>query len=181
MKVSAVLTPSPATHAAARRAPVAKDEAGAPRPAVDLRTGVTKEFLQAALTTQIGKAVEETLQTHGMSLQDTVGQDWSAEATSDRIVAGTTALLGVFARQNPDLSKAELVDRFEATIRGGIAKGYEEALSILEGMAAFDPSVRALGQETMRLVGSKLDTWFARVREGLQASAPDASSPDRAQ
>jgi len=181
LKVAAVSTALP-SQPTTRRTSYAKESAGATLPPLDLKRGVTKEYLQAALTTRIGKAIEETLQANGLSLDDTVGVDWSADATSDRIVAGTTSLLGIFARQNPNLSRSELVAEFEKTIRGGIAKGYQEALSILEAMSAFDDSVRGLGQETMRLVDKKLDDYFAKLRESIQADpASSGSGPAHAQ
>jgi hypothetical protein len=141
----------------------------------DLRRGVTKDFLQSALTTEIGKQIEGVLGKHGLSLTDAAGLDWSAEATSDRIVAGTTALLGVFARQHPELSDEVLLARFEDMIRGGIDRGYQQALSILEAVSTFTPEVRELGQRTIAMTHDKLTSWLAEQRKNLQSgkAGPD--------
>jgi len=164
---------SAATTVATRR--TASAEASEPGKGRLLQThiGIDKEFLQRAITTRIGKAVEETLEANGLSTEGLTGVDWSAEATADRIVAGTTGMLGIFARQNPELSRADLIDKFEATIRGGIAKGYKEALSVLEAVESFDDSIRGLGAETMKRVDSKLDAFFAKLRESAPASPPE--------
>lgn len=143
----------------------------------DLRSGVTKDFLQSALTTEIGKQVQDVLGKHGLSLTDAAGLDWSAEATSDRIVAGTTALLHTFARQNPELSNKELLDRFESTIRSSIDRGYQQALSILEAVSTFSPEVKELGQRTIAMTHDKLTTWFAEQRENLaKPQEPEAEA-----
>lgn len=149
----------------------------------DLRNGVTKDFLQSALTTEIGQQVQDVLGKHGLSLNDASGLDWSAEATSDRIVAGTTSLLGTFARQNPDLSSEALLDKFETTIRNGVDRGYKQALSILEAVSTFSPEVKELGQRTISMTHDKLTSWFAEQRQNLskpatqEADAPKDSPP----
>lgn len=146
-----------------------------PRTTFDLRNGVTKEFLQSALTTEIGKNVQDVLGKHGLSLDDTAGMDWSADATSDRIVAGTTSMLSTFARQNPDLEGEALLDKFETTIRGGIDKGYQQALSILEAVSTFSPEVKELGAKTISMTHDKLTEWFAARKESLKAAEASKS------
>jgi len=171
---------APAVQARAEKvdkAPTQKARASSFATSFDLRNGVTKEFLQSALTTQIGKNVEAILGKHGLSLNDAAGADWSAEATSNRIVAGTTALLGIFARQNPELSDQELLDRFESTIRAGIDRGYREALGILEAVSTFSPEVRELGQTTIAMSHDKLTAWFSQQRENL-AKPPETTPSD---
>ncbi len=175
---AAAATPSRVDKA--DKAPAQKAREASLATSFDLRNGVTKEFLQSALTTQIGKNVESMLGKNGLSLYDAVGSDWSAEATSDRIVAGTTALLGVFARQNPELSDTELLDRFESTIRAGIDRGYREALGILEAVSTFSPEVRELGQKTISMTQDKLTSWFAEQRDNLTKAAAAPTSAEAA-
>lgn len=166
--------PSRAALEKAQRAytrPAERPAANGAQPKVDLRQGLTREYLQEALTTRVGKAVQDTLAAHGMDINAAVGVDVSPEATSDRIVAGTTSLLGVFARQNPKLSKAELIDKFEATIRPAIKKGYREALDILSGFEEFDSGMRAMTDKTQALVDQKLDSYFADLRKSLDEQA----------
>lgn len=144
----------------------------------DLKDGVTREFLQSALTTEIGKQVQDVLGRNGISITDAAGLDWSAEATSDRIVVGTTSLLATFARKHPDLQGQELLDAFERTIRRGIDTGYGHALSILEAVSTFSPEVKDLGQRTIAMTHEKLTKWFAEQAQQLAAPAvAEASAP----
>ncbi len=132
---------------------------------LDLRTGLSKEFLQEALSTRVGKALEEKLSAYGIDLNASAGIDMSSDATADRIVQGTTGLLGVFARQNPDLSESELVDKFEQTVRGAVKKGIGEALDILKGFKEFDSGIASMVDDTSRLVDQKFDAYFADLQD----------------
>lgn len=86
-----------------------------------------------------------------------VPEEHTPEKTSQRIVDGVTALLPVFAKQNPDLEGAELLNKFMETIRGGIDQGYTEAMGILGDIGALDfEGVESGIAETMRLVDEKL-------------------------
>ncbi len=92
------------------------------------------------------------------------------EATAQRIVDGSTALFGVYARQNPDLSEEELIDGFMKTIRGGIEQGYQQAASLLGELGAFKiDGVQSGIEETMRLVEEKLQTFEDDYRASIGA------------
>jgi len=173
MSASAVGAPGYAAvppRATARAAGPATSPGDAPAARFDPARGVSREFLQEALSTQVGRAIADKLGAHGVDLARLGGVDVSADATAGRIFSFTTGLLGVFARQNPDLTEAELVDRFESTIRGAVNQGYREAMGILEGMSAFDDSIRGLAEETMRRLDEMFDAYFAALRAQLESA-----------
>ncbi|MFO0750964.1 MAG: DUF5610 domain-containing protein [Myxococcota bacterium] len=173
----AAVAPARATPAEARKAYTRPSvRPSGDKPKLDLRQGLTLEYLQEALTTRVGKAVEEKLAAQGVDLNDAVGVDVSPEATADRIFRGTTSLLATFARQNPKLSQSDLVDKFETTIRGAIKKGYNEAVHILEGFQEFDDKVRGLVQQTQDVLDKKLDTYFADLRSQLANAGSDTAT-----
>lgn len=92
--------------------------------------------------------------------------DYTPEATADRIVAGVTAFFDVFARQNKELQGDELVDAFIETVKRGVQKGYDEAYKILEGIGAFEvEGVREGIEQTKILVESKLDAFAAEKKQ----------------
>jgi hypothetical protein len=111
-----------------------------------------------------------------------VPEEHTAEKTSQRIVDGVTALLPVFAKQNPELEGAELLNRFMETIRGGIDQGYTEAMGILGDIGALDfEGVESGIAETMRLVDEKLKTFADSYLKQVGVEPGMASTPDASQ
>lgn len=95
-------------------------------------------------------------------------EDTTPEATAERIVSGATSYFEVFKRQNPNLSDEELLNRFLSTIRGGIDRGYSEAVGTLEGLGAFEfEGVKSGVEKTRQLVDEKLAAFEAFKREEL--------------
>lgn len=95
-------------------------------------------------------------------------EEVTPEATATRIVQGTTALFDAFAEQNPELEGDELVDAFIAEVKKGVEAGYEDAFETLEALGAFSfDGVQSGIEETKRLIGEKLDSFAAYLREKL--------------
>jgi hypothetical protein len=104
-------------------------------------------------------------------------EDTTPEATAERIVSGATSYFEVFKRQNPNLSEEELLNRFLSTIRGGIDRGYSEAVEILEGLGAFEfEGVKNGVEKTRQLVDEKLAAFEAFKREELGLPARSVGS-----
>ena len=98
-------------------------------------------------------------------------EDFTPEKTADIIVKGTTAMMDIFAKQNPDLEGEELLDKFMKTIRGGIQEGYSQAKAILGGIGAFEfDGVEDGISKTMSLVEEKLKTFEDQWRKDNLAS-----------
>jgi len=89
------------------------------------------------------------------------GADLSPEATADRIVGFALGLKSVFARQNPDLSPADLLSKFEAEIRRGIGEGFDHARGVLGDLDLLEGKVDENVTATWDLVQQKLDDVFA--------------------
>jgi len=169
---------TPSTSAAtAHKAYTRQSARPTPKPAPDLRQGLTPEYLNEALTTRVGKALAEKLKTWGVNLGDTAGLDVSAEATADRTFKGTTALLPFFARQHPELSQAELVDAFEETIRGAVGQGFDEAFDILSGYEELNGDMRAEAERTRGVLDTMYDDYFSSLRKALSDNPTGALQP----
>lgn len=95
-------------------------------------------------------------------------EDYTPQATADRIVKATTAFFDIYAEQHPELEGEELLQSFLTTIRGGIEKGYGEAYGMLESMGAFQfDGVRESVEQTKLLIDAKLKSYEAFKREQL--------------
>lgn len=104
-------------------------------------------------------------------------EEHTPEATSQRIVDGTTALLAVYAKQHPELQGEELISSFMETIRGGIKTGYEDAMGILGSIGALDiGGVQAGIEETMKLVEEKLLAFEDQWRKDNGLTPKDGST-----
>ncbi len=107
-------------------------------------------------------------------------EDHTPEATAQRILDGTTALLGVYAHQHPELEGQELLNSFMKTIRGGIKEGYEQAMGILGDIGALGiDGVQSGIERTMQLVEEGLKEFEKRFMEesGLSPGKDSAAKP----
>ena len=109
-------------------------------------------------------------------------EDHTPERTAQNIVDGATALMGVYARQHPELEGEELLTAFMKTIRGGIDTGYGQAESILGDIGAFDiDGVKSGIDQTKKLVEEKLKAFEDnyRTKNGIKTdSTSDTKSTD---
>ncbi len=144
----------------------------------DKDTGISDVF--KALTVTAQEVVEKLNELLKGDLPDGLEglnpDEVTPEATAERIVTGATSYFEVFARQNPTLTGEELLNRFLSTIRGGIDKGYTQAVGILEGLGAFEfDGVKSGVQKTKGLIDQKLAAFEAFKREelGLSPSGAD--------
>lgn len=136
------------------------------------KVDVSFQDLYKALSLSAKQIVDKINALLGNKLPDGVQslkpEDVTPEATAERIVKGSTAFFDIFAKQNPNLSGEELLNRFMDTIRGGIAQGYGEAFRILEGLGAFEyEGVKKGVEETKRLIDEKLAAYETSMREKL--------------
>ena len=144
---------------------------------VDAASVSTDAQLRLAQDLVVGKTqaqIEALFADVGVDVRQGVGQDWSAEATAQRIFDVATSFYELFAEQNGDLDGESVITAYEDEIRGAIEKGFADAMEILEGMQV--PSeVLDTANDTMTLLSERLDKFFADLRE------PPGASPDAAQ
>lgn len=101
-------------------------------------------------------------------------EDYTADATSTRIVQGATAFFGVYAEQHPELSQEEQLDKFMETIKSGIQKGYDEAFNTLKGLGAFDlDGIQGGVEQTKILIDQKLEAFYQAKRKELGLESKD--------
>ena len=128
------------------------------------------------LAQEVKTKLDEVLGYDTATLGDS--SNYTPEKTSDTIVQGTTALLSVYSKQNPDLEGEELISSFMKTIRGGISKGYEDAMSILGNIGALSFSGVGDGiAETMSLVEQKLQAFENNWRQENIVTSTSTEEP----
>lgn len=123
-------------------------------------------FLQERMEEKLGALFEKAtrdnpeLAAQGPGTFFDTSADISPEATADRIVGFALGLKGTFARQNEDLSQAEMMAKFEVEIRRGIEEGFGNATSILRDLELMEGDVQDNVDTTWDLVQEKLNDFF---------------------
>ncbi len=142
---------------------------------VHIQDGISAQFITHTLMTKIGSKIEAMLDKAGIDPEDYAGVDMSAEATSDRIVSFSTAFFGLYRQQHEEMSDEEAITGFENLVRTAVDDGAREALQML---ATFDleQEAKPLAQQTMDLVHTKLDDFFADLRNSY--TQPEATTGD---
>jgi Domain of unknown function (DUF5610) len=139
---------------------LARDNGGK-LPGLDSPLSITTEMM----STPLGQRLNAMLSEYGVDLGDAIGIDYSADATSTRIVDFATSLYGTFQSQHPELKGEDLISAFEDTVRGAVDEGYGQARTFLDGKGV-PGEVVSLGDETMSLVHQKFDGFFENLRSG---------------
>lgn len=96
-------------------------------------------------------------------------QDYSPEATADRIVSLATNLLDAFKSQHPGEAQTAVVDHFLQTIKQGIDQGFKEARGILQGLGVLQGDTASNIDKTYELVQQKLNDFRSRMTAGQAA------------
>lgn len=152
--------------------PLAARAKGADAPTlVDLSPEAVSALAQKTLETEVGEQLSAAFAEAGVDLSEGVGQDWSVEATAQRIVDFSTGLYGVFREQHADLSEEEAKELFEQTLRDAVDTGYGQAVQVLQGMSMSD-DILGQAEATITRVHELFDDYFKEEdAEGVQASA----------
>jgi len=134
---------------------------------VDLSQGLSAKYIQDMLLTEVGKKISGVLEKEGIDLSQYANQDFSPEATSQRIFDFTTGFFEMYKSRHKDESEEEVINGFEKLVRSSTQKGYEEAMGILAG-AGFGSEETGIAGQTMSLLGQKFDDYFTQLRENLK-------------
>ena len=95
-------------------------------------------------------------------------EDYTPEATAERIVTSTTAFFDAYKKQHPELSDEEALDSFFDKVSKGIQKGYDQAFDTLKGIGAFEvDGVQAGVEKTKVLIEDKLKKFYDTKRQEL--------------
>jgi hypothetical protein len=127
------------------------------------------------------------------AIQNAVNQDNTPEGTSGRIVSISTGFFAAYKKQKPELSDADALTQFMATIRGGFEKGFKQATDILGGLKVLNGDIALNIAKTYQLVikgYADFEASFAKpataasgttatgtIATGTQPGSPDASIP----
>ena len=93
------------------------------------------------------------------------GVDTSPKATADRIVSFATNFYSRYKELNPGGSEEETLNNFLELIKGGIDKGFNEAVTILQGLQVYEGKVESDADETYKLIEQGLESFRERVLE----------------
>lgn len=127
---------------------------------------------------QIVDAINEKIKVQlPEGVQSLKPEDVTPDKTAERIVTGVVGLYDIYAKQHKDLEGEELLNSFLDTVRGGIDKGYSDAVDILEGLGAFQfDGVRDGIEQTKVLIEDKLQRFADQKRKEMGILPPDDSS-----
>ncbi|MDR2165237.1 MAG: DUF5610 domain-containing protein [Zoogloeaceae bacterium] len=114
------------------------------------------------------------------ALQGAAQQDYTPEATAERIVSISTAFFDSYAKQHPGEDPEETARKFVDLIRGGFEKGFGEARNILEGLRVFEGGVKEGVLKTYDLVHKGYDDFLASKLAALTDPAKaEENAPTR--
>ena len=129
---------------------------------------VTDQPLSLLFSTAITKLNEflaPTLGENAIQNAAASGNDFSPEATAQRIVSLSTGFYSAFKAQHANESDAAAQEKFMATISQGIDRGFSEARSILAGLKVLEGNI-----------AGNIDQTYALVQDGLNAFKAQFSS-----
>lgn len=143
-------------------------------------------LVYSAAIANINEILEPSLGPQAIEAAYESGLDVSPEATAERIVSLTTGMFARYMDANPDLSGAELVDRFVDVIGGGILQGFEEARGILDDMGVLEGDIASNIDRTYELVLAglekfRVDNGGTPTSEPAETTTPEGSTPDEGQ
>lgn len=133
---------------------------------VNLSPEARIQWGQSKLEESVRSKLMEQFSAAGVDLNAAAGQDWSVDATAQRIFDFSAGLYGMYRAQNPDLSEEEAVSKFEGIIRGGVDKGFGEAMEVLSGIGASD-DILSTAKTTIDKVHTLFDNFFTKLRSEL--------------
>ena len=167
--------------------PLAAKETAKPSAAVEARQQLNASIVQASMSVAISSGneplallyksaitgINETLEPQfgPNAIQNAMGQDNSPEGTAGRIVQLSTAFFAAYKQQNPGVDDEQLLQGFMDKIGSGIAKGFEEARGILEGIGVLNGELAGNIDKTFDLVQQGLADFATAQRAGAKAAA----------
>lgn len=130
---------------------------------IKLSPEATLKSAQARLEAHVRDELKQKFAAAGIDLDAAQGQDWSPDATAQRIFNFASGMIGAYRNQHPELSETAVVDKFETLMRGAVDKGYGQALEVLRGFGASD-EVLGTAKATIDKVHTLFDDFFAGLR-----------------
>lgn len=107
------------------------------------------------------------------------GVDTSPSATADRIVSFATNFYSRYKELNPGDSEEETLNNFLELIKGGIDKGFKDAVTILQGLQVYEGKVESDADETYKLIEQGLESFRERVLEEAKKQGDSDGEAER--
>ena len=86
-------------------------------------------------------------------------EEFTPEATADRIVKFATGFYASYSEQHPEMTEEERIESFMDLIGGAVDQGFDEARDILENLKVLDGTVEEGVDKTYDLVKSGLNAF----------------------
>jgi len=108
----------------------------------------------------INDALKEIEPTQSLQQSYSSEEDFSPEATADRIVTFSTNFFESYQQQHPELDEQEARDTFAGLMLGAIEEGVGEAKDILESLSVLDGDIADNIDKTMQLIEQGFDKFI---------------------
>ena len=128
-----------------------------------------RSFSSQLLVEQISIRITARIETVSIAAEESMPQDFSAEATAVRIFEFSTSFFGVYQSQNPDESLESAMAGFEQLIRDAIDEGFGEARDVLDQLGRLDEQITGFVDEIFSVLDTLLDDFFANAEEAMTA------------
>jgi hypothetical protein len=135
---------------------------------------VTNIISASATCCFVNEAVAPYLGDDAISRGYDSGIDVTPEATADRIVSLSTALLTRFQNQRPDSDNETTLNQFVDTIQKGIERGFSEAKEILSNLGVLHGEIETDVERTLELTTDGLADFRMTALAELQTKNSEA-------
>ncbi|EGW54173.1 DUF5610 domain-containing protein [Candidatus Endoriftia persephonae] len=111
------------------------------------------------------------------AIEQAAKQDFTPEATAERIVGFATGFFGGFLENHPEMEQDSALNEFLELIGGGIEQGFAEARGILEGLEILNGEIEQNVNKTYELVQQGLERFRLAIMEQLGLSESEDATP----
>ena len=115
-------------------------------------------LLYRAAIDELNEVLEADLGPNAIQKAAEKPEDFTPEATANRILSFATGFYARYAEHHPEMEEEERLDKFLELIGGGIDQGFKEARDILEGLEVLGGAVK-----------EGVDKTYDLIQQGLQS------------
>lgn len=87
-------------------------------------------------------------------------EEHTPDKTAAKIFSAVVGLFEIYKKQNEGKSEEELVESFVKTVKGGIQKGHDEAIEVLQSVGVLEfGGIKEGISDTMQKIDQKFEEW----------------------
>lgn len=116
-------------------------------------------LLYRAAIEKLNEVLEPELGPEAIQKAAEAPQDFTPEATAERIVSFATGFYAAYSENHPEMEGQERLESFLELIRSGIDQGFEEARGILDGLQVLEGDIAANADQTYELIQQGLEAF----------------------